>query len=83
MAEPPIPGQQEIPVPAAQSGCTVCAWCGERAVTSIELEPAQYTYRKKSDGKRVKRVKLIKRHAIEVPVCLHHFRTLERRSDVA
>jgi hypothetical protein len=71
----PIPGQQVIPVPVSPPEEETCAWCGERATHTLELEPAQYTWRKKSDGKRVK---LTKRRALEVPTCRRHYQTLER-----
>jgi hypothetical protein len=67
--------QQTIPVPEIQNRPRFCAWCGEPATTAIELEPAQHTFKQGPDGKRVK---LIKRHAIEAPVCAFHFSNLER-----
>lgn len=70
-----IPGQQAIPVPEPDPKAEVCAWCGEPATSMLELEPAQHTWRKKPDGKKVK---LVKRSALEAPVCLHHYRTLKR-----
>jgi hypothetical protein len=70
-----LEGQQATHVPETPAPVRTCAWCDGHASTTLEVEPAKHTFKRGPNGERVK---LIKRAAIEVPVCQHHFRTLER-----
>jgi hypothetical protein len=70
-----LDGQQSIHVPEVPPPARTCAWCSAPASTTLEIEPAKHTFRR---GPKGERVKLVKRSAIEAPVCAHHFRTLER-----
>ena len=72
--------QEQIPVEDVEPDRSICAWCGEPASTTLELEPVSYTHRKGPDGKKVK---LVKKHAIVRPVCLRHYKTLQRSEDAA
>lgn len=57
--------QHEIPVEPAPEPRGPCAWCGEDSVAAIRIEKPRY-------GKAHNGVRVLKKHAIVVPVCAEH-----------
>lgn len=64
-------GQTSIPVPPPRTVLGACRWCGEPATEMLEIEPARMGT---ANGQRV-----LKRPALEVPVCRAHAGILARQ----
>lgn len=65
--------QAAIPLPQGPDPLPACAWCGEPALSRIEVAPPQFTHKRG--------IKLLKRRAIEAPVCATHAQTIQRTED--